>query len=84
MRRCCRWSSCASPFELRRSELDAIDRGAKDLDTDPVIEAARAIAIAEDRAVFHGYPSAGIHGICEGAADAAIQSVGLRRTTRPW
>src|SRR5689334_8328485 len=41
------------PFEMRRSELDAIDRGAKDPDTDPVIEAARAIAIAEDRAIFH-------------------------------
>jgi uncharacterized linocin/CFP29 family protein len=61
------------PFEMRRSELDAIDRGAKDPDTDPVIEAARAIAIAEDRAVFHGYAAAGIRGICEGSADAAVE-----------
>ena len=61
------------PFEMRRSELDAIDRGAKDPDTDPVIEAARSIAIAEDRAIFHGYPAAGIRGICEGRADAAVQ-----------
>jgi hypothetical protein len=60
------------PFELQRDELDAVDRGAKDMDTDPVIEAARAIAIAEDHAVFHGYKAAGIEGICEGAADAAI------------
>jgi uncharacterized linocin/CFP29 family protein len=58
---------------MRRSELDAIDRGAKDPDTDPVIEAARSIAIAEDRAIFHGYPAAGIRGICEGRADAAVQ-----------
>jgi uncharacterized linocin/CFP29 family protein len=35
-------------------ELDAIDRGAKDPDTDPVIEATRAIAIAEDRASHSG------------------------------
>jgi len=52
-------------FELKRSELDAVDRGAKDLDTDPVIDAAREIAIAEDRAIFHGYPAAGIRGICQ-------------------
>ena len=49
---------------------DAIDRGAKDPDTDPIIEAARKIAIAEDRAVFHGYPAAGIRGICEGRRTA--------------
>lgn len=60
------------PFELLRSELDAVDRGAKDMDTDAVIQAARAIAIAEDRAVFHGYKVAGIQGICEGAAAAAV------------
>ena len=64
------------PFELRRSELDAVDRGAKDLDTDPVIDAARSIAIAEDRAIFHGYPAAGILGICEGRAGAAVQLTG--------
>jgi uncharacterized linocin/CFP29 family protein len=57
-------------FEMRRNELDAIDRGARDPDTDPIIAAARAIAIAEDRAVFHGYAPAGIRGICEG--DAAL------------
>ena len=61
------------PFELRRDELDAVDRGAKDFDTDPIIEAARAIAIAEDRAVFHGYSAAGIEGICQGGAKSAIE-----------
>src|SRR5215472_11013497 len=48
------------PFELRRAELDALDRGAQDFDTDPIIDAAREIAIAEDRAVFHGYPAGGV------------------------
>lgn len=52
-------------FTMLRGELDAVDRGAKDPDTDPVIAAARAIAIAEDRAVFHGDPAAGIRGICQ-------------------
>jgi uncharacterized linocin/CFP29 family protein len=61
------------PFEMRRSELDAVDRGARDPDTDPVIEAARRIAIAEDRAIFHGYPAAGIRGICEAQGDRTVQ-----------
>jgi uncharacterized linocin/CFP29 family protein len=60
------------PFEMRRSELAAIDRGAKDADVDPVIAAARAIAIAEDHAVFHGYPDASIQGICEAQEAAAV------------
>lgn len=60
------------PFELSRSELDAIDRGARDPDTAPVTEAARAIAIAEDRAIFYGMPSAGIQGICEAQSAAAV------------
>ena len=61
------------PFAIARSELDAVDRGAKDLDTNPAIAAARAIAIAEDRAIFHGYSAAGIHGICEGIDEPAIK-----------
>ena len=60
------------PFELAREELDAIDRGARDPDLDSVIAAARQIAIAEDRAIFHGYKAAQITGICEASASAAV------------
>lgn len=60
------------PFEIERAELDAISRGAKDPDTDPVIAAAREIAIAENRLIFHGYGEAGIRGICEGGAAQAV------------
>jgi uncharacterized linocin/CFP29 family protein len=60
------------PFEMKRSELDAIDRGAKDPDTDPVIAAARQIAIAEDRVIFHGYGEAGIRGIAEAQQAHAV------------
>ena len=60
------------PFAMRRSELDAIDRGAKDPDVDPVIAAARKIAIAENRAIFHGHPAAGIRGMAEVPEDAAL------------
>ena len=51
------------PFEISREELESIGRGASDADLDPVRNAARAIGIAEDRAVFQGYEAAGITGI---------------------
>jgi uncharacterized linocin/CFP29 family protein len=60
------------PFEVPRATLDALDRGSRDADLDMVIDAAQAIARAEDRIVFHGYDAAQIVGICTGAADAAL------------
>ena len=56
------------PFELSREELEAAGRGAEDIALDPVRGAARAAALAEDRAVFHGYAEAGIGGIVEASA----------------
>lgn len=70
------------PFEVSREDLDAVDRGARDADVDPVIAAARCIAMAEDHAVFHGYPAAGIRGICEAQAEAAVD-LGDDYTTYP-
>jgi uncharacterized linocin/CFP29 family protein len=60
------------PFELKRADLDSIERGADDADLDPVIEAAQQIARIEDHAVFHGYPAAVIQGIAEVAPGGAI------------
>lgn len=60
------------PFDVSRTELDAIDRGARDPDLDSVTAAAREIAIAEDRSIFHGYAAAHITGICEKLEAAAI------------
>jgi uncharacterized linocin/CFP29 family protein len=60
------------PFDMPRSELDAIDRGARDPDLDSVTAAARQIAIAEDRAVFHGYGAAHITGICQKLAGVTV------------
>jgi uncharacterized linocin/CFP29 family protein len=57
------------PFEVSREELDAIGRGAPDPDLNNVRNAARAAAMAEDRAVFQGYPDAAIAGIAV-ASDA--------------
>lgn len=60
------------PFEMSLADLDDVERGAEDPDTDAVIAAARAIAIAEDHAVFHGFAAAGIRGICEAQAEASV------------
>ncbi len=60
------------PFEMTRTELDAIERGARDPDLDAVTRAARDIAIAEDRAIFHGYEAAHITGICQAASASAV------------
>lgn len=54
-----------SDFTLSRTEIEVIDRGGPDPDLDAVRQAARAIALAEDRAIFHGYAAAGIKGINE-------------------
>lgn len=60
------------PFALQRSELNLVDRGAEDPDLAPVKAAARRIAIAEDRAVFHGYPAARIRGLCESEEEGGL------------
>ena len=52
------------PFELSRSELEAVGRGSKDPDLDAVRKAAYQIAIGEDHIAFHGYAAAHIDGIC--------------------
>ncbi len=51
------------PFTLSREEIDDVERGAEDSDWQPVKDAARQIAFAEDRAIIDGYPAAGIQGI---------------------
>jgi uncharacterized linocin/CFP29 family protein len=52
-------------FAISRSELQDADRGAVDVDLEPLDKAARQIAVAENVAVFHGWTRAGIAGIAE-------------------
>jgi uncharacterized linocin/CFP29 family protein len=61
-----------APFELALNELEVVSRGGSNPDLEPAVAAARAIAIAEDRAVFHGYAAGAIVGICEAAADHTL------------
>lgn len=60
------------PFELARTEMEAIRRGAKDADLEPVTDAAQKIALAEDKAVFRGCAAGKIVGIGEAAQGAAM------------
>jgi uncharacterized linocin/CFP29 family protein len=56
-----------APFAISRGELSDADRGATDLDLSSLDDAARRIAVAENIAVFHGWPDAGIVGITAAA-----------------
>ncbi|MFD4179856.1 family 1 encapsulin nanocompartment shell protein [Rhodococcus sp. NPDC058514] len=51
------------PFTLSRAEIDDVARGSLDSDWQPVKDAAKAIAFAEDRTVFAGFAEAGIEGL---------------------
>jgi uncharacterized linocin/CFP29 family protein len=52
-------------FTISREELRAGDRGAEDVDLDALDRAARNLAVAENKAVFHGWPQAGVRGVIE-------------------
>jgi len=61
-----------APFSLSRAELRDADRGAGDVDLEALDAAARRIATAENRAVFHGWREAGIDGVADASAHEAI------------
>lgn len=61
------------PFTVGRDAVDDVERGARDSDWQPVKDAARTIALAEDRAVFEGYRAAGIEGIRAGSANPPVR-----------
>lgn len=44
------------PFTVSRQAIDDVERGAKDSDWQPVKDAAKQIAFAEDRAIFEDTP----------------------------
>ena len=57
------------PFDLDRQQIDDVERGANDSDWQPAKDAARRLALAEDRAIFEGYAGAGIEGIRQGTSN---------------
>jgi uncharacterized linocin/CFP29 family protein len=56
------------PFVVSRAELDAVERGALDADWDDLDRAARRVALAENTAIFGGWPDAGIAGIASASS----------------
>ncbi|MBV9858195.1 MAG: bacteriocin family protein [Streptosporangiaceae bacterium] len=60
------------PFTVSRDDVDAVERGAQDANWQPVKDAAKKIAFAEDRAVFEGYAAAGIGGIRASSSNPSL------------
>ena len=60
------------PFTLSRDAIDDVERGSSDSDWQPVKNAARDIAFAEDRLIFEGYEAAGIKGLRAASSNPAI------------
>ena len=60
------------PFTLSRADIDSVERGAQDADWQPLKDAAKQIAFAEDRAIFEGYPAAGITGLRDATTNTAL------------
>jgi uncharacterized linocin/CFP29 family protein len=60
------------PFTLSREAIDDVDRGAEDPDWQPVKDAARTIAMVEDRVVFDGYQAGSVEGLRPASSNAAV------------
>ncbi|SHN46250.1 family 1 encapsulin nanocompartment shell protein [Cryptosporangium aurantiacum] len=60
------------PFVVDRQAVDDVERGAKNSDWQPVKDAAKALAFAEDRAILDGYAAAGIVGLRPGSTNTKI------------
>jgi uncharacterized linocin/CFP29 family protein len=60
------------PFTVDRRQVDDVERGARDADWQPVKDAARGLAFAEDRAIFEGFAGGGITGLRGGSSNPTI------------
>ena len=60
------------PFTVSRQDVDDVERGSQDSDWQPVKDAAKKIAFAEDLAIFDGYQAAGIAGVRESSSNPAL------------
>jgi uncharacterized linocin/CFP29 family protein len=60
------------PFTVSRDEIDDLQRGSQDPEFDDLARAAREAAEIENRAIFHGWPDAGITGITAISPYAAV------------
>jgi uncharacterized linocin/CFP29 family protein len=63
-------------FDLNIREMDNVVRGAKDVDLSSLEEAARQIALFEEKVVYHGLPEANVKGMktCAGGECLTVGS----------
>lgn len=59
-------------FEMERWELDNIERGAKNVDYEPLEEAMKKLALFEEEAVYNGLKNGGIIGLKDAVKTAEI------------
>jgi uncharacterized linocin/CFP29 family protein len=60
------------PFRLKIEELEALVRGAQDVEIDPLLDAAKAVADAEDNAVLFGLKPVSIQGVIAASPHKAL------------
>jgi len=60
------------PFKVSRETVDDVARGARDADWQPVKDAAKQIAFAEDAMVFEGLADGDVEGIRAGSSNQSI------------
>lgn len=60
------------PFTLARAELEDVDRGKANPDLDAVVDAAKVLAHAEGKTMFHGHGGTGVIGIADGSPHDTI------------
>ncbi|MER5642427.1 family 1 encapsulin nanocompartment shell protein [Kitasatospora sp. NPDC002227] len=59
------------PFTLSREAVDDVAHGSGDSDWEPVKEAARTMALTEDRIIFEGWPDGRVEGIRTASGNTA-------------
>ena len=60
------------PFTLGLWELDDVQRGAKNPELKALTEAARKVALFEERAIYLGFSPAGIQGLLDGSSHEPV------------
>lgn len=60
------------PFSVTRQAVDDVERGAQDSDWQPVKDAAKQMALAEDLTIFRGSEAAGIVGVAPSSSNAPV------------
>lgn len=60
------------PFSVTRQAVDDVERGAKDSDWQPIKDAAKKMAFAEDHTIFHGSAAAGTPGIAPSSSNTPL------------